>query len=443
MIFFNYNKIATTGAKKRLLKLVDRAIGCVQPKQFIPGAVKLHGNKLSVKGKDFSLIGKRVFVIGIGKASVEMALEIEKILGPDRITAGLVITNRTIVKLKKIKVHLADHPLPSARGWQGAKKIFALKKKYSIGKNDLIIALVSGGGSALAPYPVSGVSLVDKKKLYDLFIKHGVTGFKSTIIKTKISSVKGGGLAKHFFPAQVISLILSDDNGQSGDEFTSSGPFTHHPSTFADALKIIDEYKIRGEVPKSIISFLEKNRKNKKEKSAVNNVKQFVLASNKILLAEINKLAKKQGWIVKTKNNIAGEVKDVAREFCTEINHNKKTNLLLYGGETTVKLSKSHGVGGRNQEFVVACLKYLKNAKLSKPWALASIATDGIDFIKQSAGGMIDGDILKIIKNKNIDVDKYLSKHDFHNLLKSINSNLFVNNSTGTNVGDIMAFSQL
>ncbi|MEK7643722.1 MAG: DUF4147 domain-containing protein [Patescibacteria group bacterium] len=439
MIFSNYNEIGNSEAKTKLLFLLDKAIARVQPARFIPEAVQFRGDELSVKGKRFSLARKRIFVIGIGKASVEMALEIEKILGLEKITAGLVITNRATVKLKKIKVHLAGHPLPSIRGWQGAKKIFALKNKYNIGKNDLIIALVSGGGSALAPYPVSGVSLMDKKELYDLFIKYGVTGAESTIVKTKISTVKGGGMAKHFFPAPIISLILSDDNGQSGDEFTSSGPFTYHHSTFADALKIIDKYRMRGEVPARIISFLEKNKKNKNELPATN-VNQFVLADNKMLLAEIKKLAEEESGIVKIKSGLFGEAKDVARRFCAEINRQKKITLLAYGGETTVKLSKRHGVGGRNQEFVAICLQYLKNAKLSKSWALVSLSTDGVDFIKQSAGGIIDNGSLDFVKTKNIVVQEYLDKHDSHNLLKAVRANLFIGNSTGTNVGDIMAY---
>ena len=441
MIFSNYNKIATSLAREKLLKLVDRAICCVQPKQCIPKALKLHNNKLYIEGNCFSLAGKRIFVIGVGKASAEMALEIEKIVGQERIRAGIVITNRTTVKLKKIKMHLADHPIPSVRGLQGAKKIFAFKKKYNIGKNDLIIALVSGGWSALVPCPVHGISLADKKKLYNLFIKYGVEGFESTIIKTKISCVKGGGLAKYFFPTTIISLILSDDNGWSGDKFTSSGPFTPHPSTFADAIKVIDKYKMRDEVPKSIIAFLEKNKNKNKTSSA--NVKQFILANNKILLAEINKFAKKEGLLVKIKNNVAGEAGDVAREFCMKINK-KKPIFLLYGGETTVKLPKSHGAGGRNQEFIAVCLKYLQNVKLSdKHWALASIATDGVDFIKQSAGGIIDNDTLRFIENKSIDVNNYLNKHDSHNLLKVINANVFIGDPTGTNVGDIMMYLQL
>lgn len=442
MIFSNYHKIANSKVKEKLLKLIDEAICCVQPKQFIPEAVKLRGNKLQVKDKVFSLTDKRIFVIGVGKASAEMALEIEKILGPERITAGIVVTNRTAVKLKKIKVHLADHPIPSLRGLRGAQKVFALKEKYGIGKDDLIIALISGGGSALMPYPVNGISLADKKKLYNLFIKYGVAGYESTVIKTKISRVKGGGLARHFFPAQVISLVLSDDNGQASDEFTASGPCTSHGSTFADALRVVDKYKMRRDVPNSIIAYLEKNKNKDVRKSNAKNVSQFILASNKILLDEISKLAKKEGSEIKIKNNVTGEAKTVAQEFCTEI-IKKSPALLLYGGETTVSLPKKHGVGGRNQEFVVACLKYLKNVKLPGDWALASIATDGVDFIKRSAGGMISNGSLNFIKSKNIDTYKFLSKHDSHNLLKAIKANIFIKKTTGTNVGDIMVYLQL
>lgn len=443
MIFSNYNKIATSSAKKKVLQLANKAICCIQPKYFIPQAIKLRGEELIIKGEKISLAGKRIFVIGAGKASAEMAYEIEKILGAKRITAGLVITNKSKVKMSKIKIHLADHPIPSARGLKGSKKIFALKDKYNINENDLIIALVSGGGSALLPHPVSGVTLKDKKTLYNQFIKCGVPGFASTIVKTKISNIKGGGLARHFYPTPIISLVLSDDNGKSGDEFTSSGPFIEHHSTFADALKVIDKYKMRTATPRSIISYLEAGMKQEKL-WVLDNVKQYVLAKNMTLISELKNLGKKAGFIVKSKNNVSGETQDVAREFCAEITKQnfKRPSLLVYGGETTVSLPAQHGMGGRNQEFVLTCLKYL-DKNIPSHWALASIATDGVDYITKSAGGIIGNDALNIMKKKDVSLNKYLVRHNSYNLLKLINANIFVGKSTGTNVGDLMIYLQL
>ena len=444
MIFSNYNQIATSQARRKLLTLINKAWRSVQPKYFIPQAVKLRSGKLRVENKSFLLGRKRIFVIGAGKVAAEMAWEIERILGVERITAGMVITKKAGVHLKKIKVHLANHPLPSSRGWKGAQTIFNLKKKYAIGKDDLIIALISGGGSALMPHPVAGVSLKDKKKLYDLFIKYGVSGFESTIVKTKISNVKGGGLAKHFYPTPVISLILSDDNGQSGHEFTSSGPLTNHPSTVADALGVIDKYNMRGEAPKSIITYLEKNKKNKITRPTVH-VNQFILASNRSLVEAISRLARKEGWLVKTKFDVAGEASEVAREFCGQIVKDKlkKPTLLVCGGETTVQLPKKHGLGGRNQEFVAVALHYLKNRTTSRPWALASVATDGVDYIPQSAGGIIGSDSYAALEKSKINLTKIFKTHNSHYLLKNINANIAVLNSTGTNVGDLMLYLQL
>ncbi len=441
MIFSNYKDIATTSSKKEILDIADNAIRRIQSKKIISKALKFGDNRLIVNNKEFSIVNKRIFIIGAGKASAEMAHEAENIIGIDNITDGIVITNDTEVSPKKIKIHIADHPIPSERGLEGAKKIFDLKEKHNINENDLIIAFVSGGGSALAPYPVDGISLSDKKIIYDLFIKHAVAGFESTIIKTKISRIKGGGLARHFHPATIISLILSDDNGISGDEFTASGPFTLHSSKHTDAITVIDKYEMRNKTPESIISYLEKNTKTEEENENFEHIHQFVLANNRNLIKEVVKIAEKKNITTIVKSNIEGEAKDVAYDFCNKI---KKINfkepiLLLYGGETTVTLPKNHGTGGRNQEFVTACLKYLRDMGISRKWSLASIATDGVDFIRESAGGIISNESLEIIKKKNINIDEYLNKHDSHNLLKLINSNIIAH-PTETNVGDIMMF---
>jgi len=441
MIFSNYKNIAVSPGRKKLLKLVETAIKMVHPKQLIPRVVSYKDEKLYINSKKFSTARKRIFVIGAGKASAEMALEIEKILGANRITDGVVITNNSKIKLKKIKVHIADHPIPSERGLSGAKKIFSLKEKYKINKNDIVIALVSGGGSALMPYPIPGISLKDKKKLYDLFIKYAVTGRESSVIKTKISRVKGGGVAKHFYPSQIISLIISDDNGHAGDLSTASGPFTEHASTFKEAIEVINLHKMRKEVPKTIMAYLEKNKNKITKKINFNHVNQFVIINNCGLVNNLKNLSKKNNLETIVKCGVEGEAKDAAYKFCChikKISKKKKAIILIYGGETTVTLSKKNGLGGRNQEFTTACLKYLSNSENDFQWTVASIASDGIDFIKISAGGIIDKNSIDMLKEKKINLDNYLENHNTYKLLSLINSNIKSAGPTGTNVGDIM-----
>ncbi len=430
--------------RKKLLKILNTAIRCVQPQQFIGKSVRFEHETLYVKNDKFSTENKRIFVIGSGKASAEMAEEIERILAPERITAGIIITHRTDVTLKKIHVRSAGHPIPSEEGLLATKEIFDLKSKYGISANDIIIALVSGGASALMPYPVFGISLEDKKILYDIFIERAIPGFESTKIKANVSQVKSGGLAKHFFPTPIISLILSDDNGKSGHENTGSGPFTNNDFTCLDALKIIDKYDLKNVIPDSIYSHLKDGEERNTSQLNHESIYQYVLATNKDLVEEIGKIAENEGIDVSTKIHVDGEASETALEFCNEITKRKKdsANMLLYGGETTVHLPKTHGIGGRNQEFAVACLKYLDSMG-SNDWCVAAIATDGVDFIKESAGGIIDSSSQDVIKEKKYDIDEFLEKHDSHNLLKSIGSNVVTEKGTGTNVGDIMVYLQI
>lgn len=439
MIFTNYNEIATTKDRKNILTLVDSGIKSILPKQFMRQNIKLVGEKLFVQDQGFSVKNKRIFVIGAGKAAVAMALELENILS-DRIVAGLVISNDKLSKTKKILIHHADHPVPSKKSTEGARKILALKNKYNINKKDLLIVLLSGGASSLMSLPLRGISLVEKVRIIKALINCGANVHETTILKKKISQVKGGKLAQFFKPTPIISLILSDVVGNDASVI-ASGPFAKDLTSHQQAIAVIEKYQIHKQVSKNVLSCLKKEQI-LEQGNNFSHVRQFILADNNLLLKNLARLAKVDGLRAIIKNNIEGEAKEVANKICKQVFSQsiKKQSLFLYGGETTVTLSVKHGKGGRNQEFILACLDYINKNNIKNKWCIASIATDGIDFITESAGAIIDNSSLGLLKQKKYNLSAYLKKHDAYFLLNKFKSNVCVGHATGTNVCDIMLF---
>ncbi|MAZ41038.1 hypothetical protein CL654_02885 [bacterium] len=437
MIIKNYKDHKNSPVKKDLLDVVEIAIQEVVSKGIFARSVSCRENTLTVNNKEYDISDRRIFIIGGGKAAYTMAEEIEDILGPERIEDGLVVVNEEKKDLKKIKVHKGDHPIPTEKSMKGVDATLALKEKHQIDQNDLIIALVSGGGSALLCKPEESIPLEDKKKMFDLFIKAGIPGYESTIIKTKLSKTKGGALAQHFYPTPIISLIISDDNGESGDEMTASGPFTEHSSTFEDALGVIDKYNLREKTPISILSFLENNHGEVKNSCA--HVDQHVLSSNAIMLDGLKKKLNEKEKIVVAQGNLKNEASEEAYRICKEVfeGSNSKPRLYLYGGETIVNLPEDHGKGGRCQEFIAASLDYLEKHTPQTDFGIVCIGTDGVDFIKESAGGIIDNISLELLQEKNLKPADYLKKHNTYELLSLLGAHV-VMRGTGTNVGDLV-----
>jgi glycerate-2-kinase len=437
----NYKTIGVTKERRLLLTLLEKGIYSVTPENCVRENISVKNNTLFVGNKKYNLKNRRIFVVGGGKASASMAYALERVLGPKRITKGVVISNVVYKRPKKIAVYLADHPYPTNRNIKAVEKIFKLKKTYSIRKGDIVFALVSGGGSALLSYPENGISLYDKRRLYELFRIHGVPDHKTAIVKTKISQTKGGRLGAYFYPADVISLVVSDDNGESGHQFTAAGPFVNHPSTAKDAINVLKEYSIWKSAPKSIKTHLLRGTKKKTNALALDHVHQKIIATNERALTAIKNTAEKQGIKTYCTPHIKGEAQEVAKILCKAIEDKDISGptLFLYGGETVVTLSKRKGIGGRNQEFIAACLSYLRKSPRSQSWFITAFGTDGVDYIRKSAGGIADKNSLTFLLKQKYDIDRYIETHDTYNILKKINSNIYIDH-TGTNVGDIIMF---
>ncbi len=261
MIIKNKDELSITELRRHALEIVETGIERVLPSKIMVHAVKYNPSKkiLTINNKGYDISKGRIFVIGGGKASGLMAETLEKIIGPENITNGVVNCRSKAYKVSKIEIIEASHPSPDQRGVDGVEQMLALKDQHSINKSDLVICLISGGGSALMPCPVDGISLKDKQKITELLIKSGPTIHEINAVRKHLSKIKGGQLGKFYSPARVVSLILSDVIGNDLDVI-ASGPTAPDSSTFLDALNILKKFNLLSKAPQSVKTFLEIGR---------------------------------------------------------------------------------------------------------------------------------------------------------------------------------------
>ena len=443
-IIKNKRELATTKLKKQALEIIEAGIESVLPVNLMHSAVKYNAKQkiLTVQNKKYSLKNGRVFVIGGGKASGLMAKELEKIIGAKNITAGIVNCKDNKYKTKKIQIIKASHPIPNQAGIRGVEKMIALKKEYSINKNDLVICLISGGASALMPCPVDKVSLKDIQKATKLLLASGANIQGINTVRKHLSKIKGGQLAKFFAPAIVISLIISDVVGNDLKTI-GSGPTVPDTSTFKHAYKILKKYNLLKMAPKSVIAYFKKGCDDHAEETPeeLNNCYSHIIGDNQLALDAMKDkadqlrlkpliiTAEQTGEPTKTAQIMAQEIIDKKYKDC---------NVILIGGETTPALPKNHGRGGRNQHFAATSIIAMK--KYSGNWAMASIGTDGSDYMAGAAGAIVDNSSLALAKSRKADVELYLKKYNSNALFKKIGRSLIITGNTGTNVSDIMIY---
>jgi len=259
MIIKNRDALSTTRLRKQALGIIEAGIDRVLPPNIMKSAVRYDaaGRALTINGDTYRLATGRVFVIGGGKASGLMAETLENIIHPENITAGVVNCKSGHYKTHKTRIIPAGHPIPDQRGISGVKEMLSLKERYSINKNDLVICLISGGGSALMPYPVDEVSLEDKQGITELLLSSGAEIAEINAVRKHLSRIKGGQLGRFYSPATVLSLILSDVIGNDL-AVIASGPTFPDPSTFSDAYKVLERHRLLDRCPKSVADFLRK-----------------------------------------------------------------------------------------------------------------------------------------------------------------------------------------
>ncbi len=444
MIIKNYKELASSPMRKQILDILESGIAAVEPRQMLSSLLSYNEdfNSLKVFNKSYDVMRGRIFVIGGGKASGAMAEALEKIIGPDKIIAGIVSCKDNNYKIKKIKLIKADHPFPGRRSVKASKKIFALKDKYGINANDLVVCLISGGASALLASPVDAITLSDKQKTTRLLLESGAAINDINIVRKHLSKIKGGQLASFFAPAQVVSLVISDVSGDKL-EVIGSGLTVFDPSTFKDALFVLEKYNIINKVPKRVGDYIRLGSEGGATETPkqLNNADNYIVGSN---LSALESMAYKAELLglkpVIVGNDIKGDPNVMAYKIVRHILQKrfKGYDVLLYAGETNPTLPKKYGRGGRNQQFAAASMLALRH--LDHKWAMASISTDGIDYDLSVAGALVDSESFCKAEQKGIDIASYVRTYDTYNLFKKMNFSLIRTGNTGTNVADIMVY---
>lgn len=440
-IICNANNRRLQKARKIVVELVDGVIKNVDPYLAVKRNVKIEGKKLKVKKHVFSLSEiERVLVIGGGKASVRMAEALEELLG-EKITDGIIVAPKRR-PLRKIEVVEAGHPIPTLDGIKGTEKMLSLLEQ--VNEKDLVFCLLSGGGSALICLPPADLTLEDLRETTDLLLKSGATIHEINIVRKHLSQVKGGQLAAKAQPARVISLIISDVLGNRIDTI-ASGPTSPDPSTYADALRVLEKYGILKKVPNRVLTHLRKGAGGripetpKPNDPLFKNVINSIIADNSDALEAAAKVGKTHRLNVHIfSENMSGEAEKFGKRFADIVKSVaasgvpvKKPALLLCGGETTVRV-RGEGKGGRNQELVLSAA--LRIGGLNA--VIASFGTDGIDGPTDAAGAVADGFTLQRAIHLGLNPIAFLERNDSYNFFKQLDD-LIITGPTETNVMDV------
>ena len=385
-----------------------------------------------------------IYIVGAGKATAPMAKAVEDIFNAN-IKEGIINVKYGFSQpLRYTQIIEAGHPLPDENGLKGAKKIKQLLE--SLGEDDLVFSLISGGGSALLPIPADNITLEEKQTLTQLLLECGASIDEINVIRKHISLAKGGQLAKAAFPAKVINLMLSDVVGDRID-IIASGPFVPDPSTFSDAWNVLKKYDLIKKTPETILSYLRAGIEGKAPETpkpddkVFKNVLNRIVASNIIALKACEKKAKELGYkTLILSSMIEGETREIAKMHSAIAKEIIRTGApiqppacIISGGETTVTI-KGDGLGGRNQEFCLTAA--IEIAEIKGNVVILSGGTDGNDGPTDAAGAIVDPYTVKKGWEKGMDPVRYLENNDSYTYLKNTDS-LLITGPTRTNVMDI------
>ncbi len=426
-------------------RIMRAALRAVDPAQAVRNTMHLDGTTLHIGSVRYDLNRyRRVLVVGAGKASAPMARAAEELLG-DRVAAGLVnvkygYTDQT----DRIRLHEAGHPVPDQSGLDGTQEIVRLVE--DAGADDLVLCLISGGGSALLMLPEEPVSLTDYQQLTNLMLRSGATINQVNTIRKHIERVKGGRLAQLAAPATIATLILSDVVGNPLD-FIASGPTVPDTTTYGDALDVLKQFTLLDQIPASVRERLERGARGdlpetpKPGDALFEKVSTLVIGSNDIAaeaaLAEARALGF-QALLLTT--YLEGEARDsgklgaaLAKEMVNRLGPVEPPGCLVLGGETTVTV-RGEGKGGRNQEIALAAGIALAGLERA---LVAALATDGSDGPTDAAGGFADGHSVERARAAGLDDRAALNRNDSNAHLAAI-GDLIVTGPTNTNVNDLL-----
>ena len=419
MIIQNFDDLATTDKKKECLEILDAGLQAADPKNIISNYVT--PNEIKINGKSFNLEKySSIYSVAFGKAGDSMTRALNAIVP---IKSGIIVIpkgSKSIIKAKKFQIFNSRHPEPDQTSVKAAKEV--MKFVQNKRSDELIIFLVSGGGSSLLAMP-DDITLEDKIHVTKVLLKSGATIQEFNCVRKHLSKIKGGKLIENM-KCHGVSLVMSD---VEGDDLSAiaSGTTYMDDTTYEDASEILKKYKIRWKMPQEVLDLFKRRENEIIETPKKAKIENFVIASNNNCLEAMKEKAEKIGYKVDTMQ-IFGDIKEQVTKILEKISDEEKT-CIIFGGETTVKVL-GKGMGGRNQELV---LRLLKNTQKLKKMVIASIGTDGIDGNSVFAGA--------ITENIRIDLDvmkEFLKNSDSGRFFQKQKGNV-ITNATHTNLMDI------
>ncbi|MCS6951860.1 MAG: glycerate kinase [Bryobacterales bacterium] len=430
--------------RRHALEIFRAALRAADPAEAVQRHVRLHGNVLQAGRRRYRLDRfDRIFVVGAGKASATMARAVEGLLHR-RITGGLVsVKYGHTDRLRRIELHECGHPIPDAAGVQGARRIAELVRQA--GRRDLVICLISGGASALLPAPAPPVTLAEKQETTRLLLGCGATIHEINAVRKHLSELKGGQLARLAAPATVLTLLLSDVIGDNLDVI-GSGPTAPDSSTFATARGVLEKYGLLERVPRSVADRIERGVRGEIEETPkpgdplFRRVQNLIVGSNRLAVDEAARKAKTLGYRTLVLSTfVEGETRDVALVHAAVVKEIRASGrplrppaCVISGGETTVTL-RGDGLGGRNQEFVLAAAMALSGHDRV---VVLSAGTDGTDGPTDAAGAIADGHTLARAQQLGLEAGRMLANNDSYHFFEPL-GDLLKTGPTHTNVMDI------
>jgi hydroxypyruvate reductase len=432
-----------------VIRAVQRAaLEAVEPGAALRQKVRRQGDLLIIGGQGYDLAAvDRIWIVGGGKAAVAMVAALNAILG-DRVAGGLVVTKYdhidTSLDTGAVEVVEAGHPIPDEAGVTGAQCMADLLA--SAGDRDLVLAVLSGGGSALLTLPSAGLTLADIQATTGLLLRSGATIVELNAVRKHLSQIKGGGLARLAGQASVASLILSDVVGDPLDVI-ASGPTVPDPTTFADAWAVLERYALVERVPVAVRECLQAGRDGgipdtpKPQARLFERVHNVIVGSNRLAAEGAVAAARARelnALLLSTfVEGEARQVAQVAAALAKELVHHdrplSRPACLVWGGETTVKV-RGEGLGGRNQELALAAAMAMEGLPNV---VLVALGTDGTDGPTDAAGAVATGETIARGRALGLDPVTYLANNDSYHFFDLVGDLIRIG-PTGTNVNDLL-----
>jgi len=414
-------------------------VAAVLPERLLPAAISFSGERLRIGADEYQLNnGRKVHLFGSGKAVGAMARALIKIIG-DRLAGGCIVTN-TEEKVPGLEVIRGGHPFPDQGSLRGGARLLELMS--GLEPEDLFIYLLSGGSSALIEAPVEPLSLADLQETSRLLLQHDVPIRKVNVVRKHLSALKGGRLGQ-VTRAQGVVLVISDVVGDDL-ETIGSGPLYGDSSTYGQTLEILAWAGLSGLVPAAVLKVLQEGAAGDRPETPIapgGNISHYLLGTNRVALEGAARKAGELGFEVRLMTSrLEGEAEATAGFICglgLELARHQRPKppglVLLFGGETTVRVT-GKGRGGRNQQLALAALiRFAGEPGLT----LLSGGTDGIDGNSRAAGAVADCAGFRAAVAAGLDIDRYLTANDATSFFEQIDG-LVVTGPTGTNVMDLV-----